>query len=50
MDYKSLLTKVEKTLAQIESAGTRRVTIIYPTLLGLLGVKAPYQLDGMELK
>ena len=27
MDYKSLLTKVEKTLAQIESAGTRRLTI-----------------------
>src|SRR6266550_9157832 len=27
MDYKSLLTKVEKTFAQIESAGTRRLTI-----------------------
>jgi sigma-B regulation protein RsbU (phosphoserine phosphatase) len=27
MDYKRLLTKVEKTLAQIESAGTRRLTI-----------------------
>ncbi|MDQ6801327.1 MAG: PP2C family protein-serine/threonine phosphatase [Acidobacteriota bacterium] len=27
MDYKSLLTKVEKTLSQIESAGTRRLTI-----------------------
>ena len=27
MDYKSLLSKVEKTLAQIESAGTRRLTI-----------------------
>ena len=27
MDYKTLLTKVEKTLAQIESAGTRRLTI-----------------------
>src|SRR5260370_32924978 len=26
MEYKSLLTKVEKTLAQIESAGTRRLT------------------------
>jgi sigma-B regulation protein RsbU (phosphoserine phosphatase) len=27
MDYKSLLTKVEQTLAQIENAGTRRLTI-----------------------
>src|SRR6266496_5190339 len=27
MDYKRLLTKVEKTLAQIENAGTRRLTI-----------------------
>ncbi len=27
MDYKRLLSKVEKTLAQIESAGTRRLTI-----------------------
>jgi sigma-B regulation protein RsbU (phosphoserine phosphatase) len=27
MDYKSLLSKVEKTLAQIESSGTRRLTI-----------------------
>ena len=27
MDYKSLLTKVERTLAQIESAGTLRLTI-----------------------
>lgn len=27
MDYKSLLTQVERTLAQIESAGTRRLTI-----------------------
>jgi phosphoserine phosphatase RsbU/P len=27
MDYKSLLSKVEKTLEQIESAGTRRLTI-----------------------
>src|SRR6058998_445717 len=27
MDYKRLLSKVEKTLAQIESSGTRRLTI-----------------------
>src|SRR2546428_12994079 len=27
MDYKRLLTTVEQTLAQIESAGTRRLTI-----------------------
>ena len=27
MDYKSLLTKVERTLEQIENAGTRRLTI-----------------------
>ena len=23
---------------------------VYPTVLGLLGVKAPYELDGVELK
>jgi len=35
---------------KVASSRPPYIADIYPTVLGLLGVKAPYQLDGVELK
>ena len=35
---------------KVASARAPYIADIYPTVLGLLGLKAPYELDGVELK
>jgi arylsulfatase A-like enzyme len=35
---------------KIQSDRAPYIADVYPTVLGALGVKAPYELDGLELK